>query len=91
MGFTSSFNLIANPHLSYISQPSKSFFESYQIFTEINSAAYKVSLLDDEKIHNVFHVSKLKHCVRTEFDPASLDIAPSEFVDQQLMVSRAAL
>ena len=45
------------------------FYGPYQILRKIGEVAYEIELPDNSKIHNIFHVSKLKRVLGKNINP----------------------
>ncbi|GKD06110.1 transposon ty3-G gag-pol polyprotein [Tanacetum coccineum] len=53
------------------------FFGPYRILDKVGAVAYQVELPRGSLIHNVFHVSLLRRCVRSAIDPSTTTIDAS--------------
>lgn len=61
------------------------FYGPFQIAAKIGAVAYRLHLPPDAKLHNVFHVSKLKLFVG---DPSGLSVPlPTAFINDRPLIS----
>ena len=51
------------------------FYGPYQIIKRIGEVAYEVELPENSKIHNIFHVSRLKRVLKKHINPC-VDLLP---------------
>ena len=51
------------------------FYGPYRVLKRIREVAYEIELPENSKIHNVFHVSRLKRVLGKSIDPCS-DLPP---------------
>lgn len=62
-------------------KPSQGYYGPFQIIDKVGKVSYKLHLPPSSQIHQLFHVSQLKHC----WDPSKMDQAlPALFHDSTL-------
>ena len=52
------------------------FYGPYKVIQRIGEVAYKLELLEDSKIHPVFHISMLKKAVKAHLFPSTITNSP---------------
>ena len=66
------------------------FYGPYKVICKVGEVAYEIELLEGSRVHNVFHVSRLKKAIRQRVVP-STELPPLDEEGKLVLIPEAIM